>query len=303
MEKSKQLLQIAAKSSVAVLLLGESGTGKEVAARELHFKSARASRPFIAVNCGALTESLAESLLEGCSRGAFTGAIREQKGFVKAADRGTLFLDEIGELPLESQTRLLRILQEKSVTPIGTQQSIPVDFRLICATNRNLKNLVSTGLFREDLFFRLNVFPIPLPPLRKRKADFEKLVHEIWNEINSISDDERFYDFQISSEAIQKLSVYPWPGNVRQLKNVLQRYRLLGPYGTSLTEVLEQETWSFFENRKSIVHSNFCRESKPQWQKLPEVLQECGNNKTIAARQMGVSRGSLCYQMRKRGLS
>ncbi|MDR1760528.1 MAG: sigma 54-interacting transcriptional regulator, partial [Fibrobacter sp.] len=289
--------------SVPVLLLGESGTGKEVAARRLHEESARAGGAFIAVNCGALTESLAENLLEGSARGAFTGAVREQKGFVRAADRGTLFLDEIGELPLESQTRLLRIIQEKAVTPLGTQKSVAVDFRLICATNRNLRELVSRGLFREDLFFRLNVFPVPLLPLRERKEGFEKLVLDIWKEIEPVSDEEHFRDFQITAEEIRILSAYPYPGNVRQLKNVLLRYRLLAPYGASLREILSAETWNFNTTFEKNVHPVFCRENEPEWERLPEVLQNCSHNKTHAAREMGVSRGSLCYQLRKRGLS
>ncbi len=302
MEKSEQLLRIAAKSSVPVLLFGESGTGKEVAARRLHRESARAAGAFIAVNCGALTESLAENLLEGSVRGAFTGAVREQKGFVRAADRGTLFLDEIGELPLESQTRLLRIIQEKAVTPLGTQRSIAVDFRLICATNRNLRELVSRGLFREDLFFRLNVFPVFLLPLRERKDGFEKLVFDIWKEIETVSDEEHFRNFQIAPEEIRILSGFPYPGNVRQLKNVLLRYRLLAPYGTSLHEILNAETWSFGMTPGKNGRPVFCRESEPEWERLPEVLKNCRHNKTQAAREMGVSRGSLCYQLRKRGI-
>ena len=170
MQEMMRLLTIAAKSDIPVLLCGESGTGKEVAARKLHELSPRAPGPFIAVNCGALSAGLVESLFEGACRGAFTGAVCDRVGFVRAADGGTLFLDEIGELPLESQTRLLRILQEKSVTPVGSERSISVNFRLVCATHRDLDESVRAGSFREDLFFRLNVFPVRLPPLRKRPA-------------------------------------------------------------------------------------------------------------------------------------
>ena len=166
MKDPKKLLQIAANSSVTVLIQGESGAGKEVAARYIHDHSPRRFGPFVALNCGALAQNLIESTLEGSVKGAFTGAYADQKGIVRAANGGTLFLDEIGELPLDAQSKFLRILQEKAVLPVGSSKSIPVDFRLICATNRDLKKEIAAKRFREDLFFRLNVFPIFIPPLR-----------------------------------------------------------------------------------------------------------------------------------------
>ena len=174
MNRHESMLNIVAGSDVSVLLLGESGSGKEVAARYIHAHSSRAGGPFIALNCGAIAQGLVESILEGHRKGAFTGAVEEKLGLVRSAEGGTLFLDEIGELPLETQSKLLRILQEKAVTPVGAAQSIPVNFRLICATNRNLKMEIADGNFRADLFFRINVFPIEIPPLRARR-DFLRL--------------------------------------------------------------------------------------------------------------------------------
>ncbi len=295
MNDAARLLKIAAKSNVPVLICGETGTGKEVAARILHAESSRATGPFIAVNCGALNSGLVESLFEGSLRGAFTGSVRDQLGFVRAADKGTLFLDEIGELALENQTRLLRILQEHTVTPLGSQRSISVDFRLVCATHRNLEQAVCCGQFREDLYFRLNVFPVRLPPLRYRTAEFAPLVRELWNEIADVS---------IAEEDIQTLASFPWPGNVRQLKNVLCRYRILGPYGTSLSMLLGEETWNL-KNRKSLVVCDNApnyksRSNAPVWDKIKEALEECGHNKTRTAKRLGISRGCLCYQLRKK---
>ena len=180
MKPFKELLKIASKSSITVLLQGESGTGKEVAARFLHRESDRCRGPFVALNCGAIAKNLAESTLEGAKKGAFTGATADQPGVVRSAHGGTLFLDEIGEMSFDMQSKLLRILQERSVMPLGSTTAIPVDFRLVCATNKNLKAEVSAGRFREDLFFRLSTFPIQLPPLRDRE-DFDIIANEIWD--------------------------------------------------------------------------------------------------------------------------
>lgn len=290
---AKSLLEIAAKSSVPVLICGESGTGKEVMARKLHALSARSRGPFIAVNCGAISPGLIESLFEGSCRGSYTGAVANQLGFVRAADHGTLFLDEIGELPLESQTRLLRILQERAVTPIGSQQSISVDFRLVCATHRNLQLAVKTGRFREDLFFRLNVFPIRLLPLRERIDDLKMLAIEIWREISGR---------ELSQGELRSLCRFPWPGNVRQLKNVLERYLLLQNMGDSLEEILAGEPWDTHSANGAFVRDvrkTYRYGNTPSWKHILEALQECHNNKSRAAQILGISRGSLCYQLKK----
>ncbi|MFA6622938.1 MAG: sigma-54 dependent transcriptional regulator [Fibrobacteraceae bacterium] len=295
MQEMMRLLTIAAKSDIPVLLCGESGTGKEVAARKLHELSPRAPGPFIAVNCGALSAGLVESLFEGACRGAFTGAVCDRVGFVRAADGGTLFLDEIGELPLESQTRLLRILQEKSVTPVGSERSISVNFRLVCATHRDLDESVRAGSFREDLFFRLNVFPVRLPPLRKRPAsEFAALLRELWAELS---------DSPLSADDSALLRDFPWPGNVRQLKNVLCRYHLLGPHGTALSDILVEEPpdpdWAHSGVLNERRAPYRVRAVSPSWDRIRDALAEEKDNKTRAARRLGISRGALCYQVRK----
>ena len=223
MKKHEQLMLIAAKSNIPVLLQGESGVGKEIAAKFIHEHSPRNEGPFIALNCGAIARNLAESLLEGAKKGSYTGAASDHRGIVQAANGGTLFLDEIGEMPFDMQSKLLRILQEHSVLPLGATQNEPVDFRLVCATNRDLQNEVHDGNFRKDLFFRLNAFPIVIPPLRKRD-DFADIATAIWNDITA-----RTFAVQLLLRKweIRALSRYDWPGNIRQLKNVLQRYALL----------------------------------------------------------------------------
>ena len=176
MKNLDELLRIAAKSTITVLLQGESGAGKEVAARLLHKNSDRCDGPFVAVNCGAIPSQLVESTLEGSQKGAYTGATSAQTGMVRAAEGGTLFLDEIGEMPYSMQSRLLRILQEHTIRPLGSTENIPVNFRLICATNKDLKTEVALGRFRGDLFFRLNVFPINIPSLAERREDIPALI-------------------------------------------------------------------------------------------------------------------------------
>lgn len=294
----KEMLSIAASSNVPVLILGESGAGKEVAAKEIHRQSSRRDAPFVALNCGAIPTALIESILEGAEKGAFTGAVQNRVGVVRAAHGGTLFLDEIGELPLQSQARLLRILQEKKVLPIGAHQEVPVDFRLICATNRNMALLVQHGDFREDLFFRLNVFPIHVPPLRERNEEFQEIAQSLWlgiekeNLINA-------WHRELSSMELHKLKAFHWPGNIRQLKNVLERYHLLGQNSTSISVLLSDESVQY-----NYIETSSKRRPIKTAQDLPimlDILEQCRNNKSLAARKLGISRGSLCYQLKKYG--
>src|SRR6266576_3447630 len=205
-----------------VLISGESGTGKELAARALHFRGSMAQTPFVAVDCGSLVPTLMESELFGYEKGAFTGAMRSKEGLFQAASGGTIFLDEIGELPLEMQAKLLRVLQEKEVRPVGSNNKVKVDVRVIAATNRDLETAYRDGDFRKDLFFRLNVVTIHMPSLRERKSDIPTLVH--W-----------FLDkyapkqmVQVSSEAMKCMLNYEWPGNVRELENCIERAVALG---------------------------------------------------------------------------
>ena len=289
------MLRIAASSDISVLLLGESGSGKEVAARFVHAHSKRAGGPFIALNCGAIAKGLAESILEGHRKGAFTGASEERLGVVRSAEHGTLFLDEIGEMPFETQCKLLRILQERAVMPLGSCDPQPVDFRLVCATNRDLRAEVHAGRFREDLYFRLNVFPVKIPPLRERE-DFAAIAQEIWKEIADHK--------PLNANEIASLSKRKWPGNVRQLKNVLQRYSLLKPYDITLPKLLDEE---FFDpvsssiaepSRLYNIKSRRITET-PEWELICSELSKNSGNRSITAQKLGISRGCLNYQIRK----
>lgn len=292
------MLRIAASSDISVLLLGESGSGKEVAARFVHAHSKRAGGPFIALNCGAIAKGLTESILEGHRKGAFTGAVDERLGVVRSADHGTLFLDEIGEMPLEIQCKLLRILQERAVMPLGSCDPLPVDFRLVCATNRNLRSEVRAGRFREDLYFRLNVFPIKIPPLRERE-DFNTIAQEIWKEVGNSS--------LLTSAEIKLLARKEWPGNVRQLKNVLQRYSLLKPYETTLSKILEEEFYEIVETCSAadtaLYDTSRIRRnsSSPEWNLIYSELEKNKGNRKATAKKLGISRGCLYYQIRKHG--
>ena len=315
MNRHESMLRIAAYSDISVLLLGESGSGKEVAARFIHAHSKRAGGPFIALNCGAIAKGLAESILEGHRKGAFTGAVEEHLGVVRSAENGTLFLDEIGEMPLEMQCKLLRILQERSVMPLGSSKSVPVDFRLVCATNRNLHQEIASGRFREDLFFRLNVFPVKIPPLRNR-ADFEKIAADIWREVGGVE------PLSFSNFALLKKPA--WPGNVRQLKNVLQRYALLRCYGVSLAKILDEEfcpaPLNYFDAGSAASHTtgepehgakempryigSVCERPRryaasPEWNLICSELARNDGNRSVTAQRLGISRGCLNYQIKK----
>jgi len=204
-----------------VLITGESGTGKELVARTLHDRSSRRSKPFIAVNCAAFPETLLEAELFGHERGAFTGAAEKHVGKFREAHGGTLFLDEVGELPSDVQVKLLRALQDGEIDPVGARRPIRVDFRLISATNRSLIDLVKAGLFREDLYYRLNVFPIRVPPLRERREDIPELVRHFTARF--AAEESKSFVRGVSAEAMGVLMHYDWPGNVRQLENAVFR--------------------------------------------------------------------------------
>ncbi|CAM3661792.1 sigma 54-interacting transcriptional regulator [Cytobacillus oceanisediminis] len=218
---AKRMGEKVAGSDSSILITGESGTGKELFAHAIHHSSMRSHFPFVPVNCASIPESLFESEFFGYDEGAFTGAVKGGKeGFFKVADKGTIFLDEIGEMPLSMQSKLLRALQEKEIQPVGGQKAIPVDVRIIAATNRDLIQMVEDGSFRQDLYYRLNVINIELPPLRKRKEDIELIAKSLLHKL-----ERKFYrnGTAISPEAIEKLAAHKWPGNVRELENVLER--------------------------------------------------------------------------------
>ncbi len=224
MQMVRRLGERAAKSSIPVLILGESGVGKELIARAIQGSSERAGKPFVAVNCGALPENLVESILFGHEKGSFTGASDKHLGKFQEANGGTLFLDEVGELPLDMQVKLLRALQEGEIDPVGSKRPVKVDVRIISATNRNLADQVKAGLFREDLFYRLNVFPVEAPSLRDRREDIPALIDHFIRRFN-IEEGKRVSG--VSAEAMHMLAAYDWPGNVRQLENTVYRAIIL----------------------------------------------------------------------------
>ncbi|NMA20815.1 MAG: sigma-54-dependent Fis family transcriptional regulator [Lentisphaerae bacterium] len=212
-------IEKAAPTEMTVLIQGESGTGKELVARAIHQKSLRANKPFVAINCASLPENLLESELFGHLKGAFTGAVRDKNGLFLAADGGTLFLDEVGSIPVSMQLALLRALQEREIRPVGALQNIPVNVRVLAATNEDLSQRMSTGQLRDDLYYRLSVFPLKLPPLRERKSDIPLLARHFISRFKKKHDS----TLDISAEALLALEKYAWPGNVRELENSLQR--------------------------------------------------------------------------------
>jgi two-component system, NtrC family, response regulator AtoC len=228
--KIQEVLRVASRlkdTRTAVLISGESGTGKELVARAIHFRGAFANRPFVAVDCGSLVPTLIESELFGYEKGAFTGALKSKQGLFQSADTGSVFLDEIGELPLELQAKLLRVLQEKEVRPVGSNQRVKVDVRIIAATNHDLEAAYKNGTFRKDLYFRLNVVTVHVPALRERRSDIPMLVNWFCERYSPGA------DLQVSSAAMKSLINYDWPGNVRELENCVERAVALGN-GTSI---------------------------------------------------------------------
>jgi two-component system response regulator HydG len=219
MEKLYRILSKVAYSSHPVLILGESGTGKELVARSIHFNGSNAAKPFIPVDCGSLVPTLIESELFGYVKGAFTGANRAKDGLLVAAEGGTVFLDEIGELPLDLQSKLLRALQEKEVRPVGATHAVPIDVRILAATNRDLSTMVEQGRFRKDLFFRLNVVNLKIPPLRERKQDIPLLAAHFLEKMRR----EKNVPYTFSDEALRLMTEFEWPGNVRELENAIER--------------------------------------------------------------------------------
>jgi transcriptional regulator with PAS, ATPase and Fis domain len=219
MEKLYRIISKAAHSTHPVLILGESGTGKELVARSIHYSGAYKDKPFIPVDCGSLVPTLIESELFGYVRGAFTGAVRPKEGLLATAEGGTVFLDEVGELPIDLQSKLLRAIQEKEIRPVGGTRAIPINVRILAATNRDLDTAVSQGTFRRDLYFRLNVLTLRIPPLRERKQDIPLLIGHILDRINNNTQ----MQHAIGDDALRLMLDYDWPGNVRELENCVER--------------------------------------------------------------------------------
>lgn len=226
-QQVRHLMSQVADKEVSVLITGESGTGKEVVARNLHYHSPRREKPFVPVNCGAIPGELLESELFGHEKGAFTGAISSRVGRFELAEGGTLFLDEIGDMPLNMQVKILRVLQEKTYERVGSNRTLNADVRVVAATHKNLDSMISEGLFREDLYYRLNVFPIEMPALRERVEDLPLLI----NELISRMEKEKRGSIRLNSAAVMSLCRHDWPGNVRELANLVERLAILHPYG------------------------------------------------------------------------
>jgi Nif-specific regulatory protein len=277
MRKLSDFIYKVARTNATVLLLGESGTGKDLAAKAIHNLSKRSEKPYLAQFCGSIPDTLLESELFGYKKGAFTGANSDKKGLFEVANNGTFFLDEIGDISLPLQAKLLRVLQNKEIMRVGDTQVIKVDVRVIAATNKDLKQLVKEGKFREDLLYRLNVFPIKLPPLRERKGDIPLLTKHI---INKYSDRKII----LSAAAMKKLEDYIWPGNVRQLENVIQRSLILCDENKLLPEhiIIEDES-----SGEDIKFTGTLKEFEKLL--LMKRLEEFDQNRTQAAKSLGVS--------------
>jgi len=293
------LLGKIAASSAPVLITGESGTGKELVARAIHASGERASGPFVAINCAAMPAQLLESELFGHEKGAFTDARTAKPGLLVAAKGGTIFLDEIGELPLEVQPKLLRALQEHAVRPVGATTEITFDARLICATNRNLETMVETHTFREDLFFRVNVLSVELPPLRSRGGDTLVLASHFLDRIAARAR-KRIIGF--SPEAAQKLIAYAWPGNVRELENCIERAVALASFDQITVSDLPEKVRSFQSSQivlSSDDPSTFVTLEELERRYVARVLEGVSGNKAAAARVLGIERKTL-YRMLER---
>jgi Nif-specific regulatory protein len=276
-----QFVSRVAPHESTVLIRGESGTGKELVARAIHRTSKRGNRPFVAINCAALTESLLESELFGHERGAFTGAITQKKGKIEIADGGTLFLDEIGELALTLQAKLLRVLQEREFERVGGTRPIKVDIRLIAASNRNLDEAVKSNLFRQDLFFRLNVVSIMLPPLRERRDDIP-LLATYFVQKYARATDRRVV--AISPEAHRLLKNYDWPGNVRELQNALERAVVLGSSDHIRPEDLPEALVENNESTDAGVTRYHDAVNTVKRQLILRAIEQAGGNFTEAAK-------------------
>jgi DNA-binding NtrC family response regulator len=292
-----RLVEKVATTNTNILIGGESGTGKELVARAIHHHSPRAAKPFLAVNCGALPESLLESELFGHTRGAFTGAIVEKKGLFRAADGGTLFLDEIGEISPTMQVRLLRALQEHEVTPVGASQAIKFDARIIAATNRDLEREVEAGRFREDLFYRLNVIEIWLPPLRERREDVPLLVRHF---VKKIAKEQNAPEKNVQPAAMAALVNYSFPGNVRELQNAVERAFTLSAAEIDLDSLpprIKNETAHALPVRDTENFRPTLAEIERRY--IFDVMKSVNQDKTAAAQILGIDLSTLYRKLKR----
>ena len=307
MQEVFTLVEQVSQSKVTVLLRGESGTGKELIAHAIHYHSPRAEQPFIKLSCAALPETLLESELFGHEKGAFTGAIRAKPGRFELADGGTLFLDEIGDIPLSIQVKLLRVLQEKKFERVGGTKTISVDVRIITATNRDLEAAMQQKLFREDLYYRLNVVPIFIPPLRERKEDIPALIDSFLHRFSA----EYGKEVRISPSVLASLAYYPWPGNVRELENCVERLmvqtrgdlierddlpvQLQVPSATGVTAIPTTPTIPTGTLSKTV--------EEIEKEQITTAMIKCGGVQARAARLLGITPRQLGYKLKKYNIS
>ena len=303
LEQVRQMIARLARTQAPVLITGESGSGKELAARLIHENGARRERPFIAVNCGAIPESLMESEFFGYRKGAFTGAEQDRDGFFQAADGGTLFLDEVAELPLPMQVKLLRAIQEKCVRKVGATAEEPVDVRLISATHQTLADSVAAGAFRQDLYFRLNVIELRMPPLRERREDVPGIAQAILERIAAQGGGS---PPQLSSAALQELMAYDFPGNIRELENIIERATALlagdviGPEDLRLRAVaFDDEPGASGTRASARVLPLPEHLDRIERDLIVEALTETGFNRTAAAKRLGITFRQLRYRMQR----
>ncbi len=301
MRKVFSLIDRAARVDSKVLITGEPGTGKELVARAIHLNSARASYPFVPVNCSAIPESLIESELFGHARGAFTGAVADHSGKFKQADRGTLFLDEIGDMSLMMQAKVLRVIEDGIVEPIGGSQPVPVDVRIIAATNKDLRAEIANGNFRDDLFFRLNVIPIYLPPLRERQEDIQPLAEFFLEEI---CESEGLVRKSFSRNVWPILESYPWPGNVRELRNVVERAAVLSTDPIIDAPLITEALHSRSTPPVVEVSNQTLREARENFEREYILKTLASNDGRIqdTARALGIQRSHLWKKMKRYGI-
>lgn len=308
MEALHAAIQRIANTPATVLIRGESGTGKELVARSIHVSSLRAHKSFVAVHCAAVPEALIESTLFGHERGAFTGAHQQKKGRLEQASGGTVFLDEIGDIPIATQVKLLRVLQEKEYERVGGSATIPVDVRVIAATHRNLEAMVQTGEFREDLYYRLNVIPLVLPPLRDRREDVPSLIRYFLEKFNQ----EHHRTLQLAPSFVEVLSAYHWPGNIRELQNCIERLVALSDSRIVGINSIPESLVSYFDH---MLATSTPPKTKPRFaqaqetlpdrldaierDRLREALTKAGWVKAKAARLLGMTTRQISYRMQK----
>ncbi len=294
MQRVYKLIEKVSQHNYPVLILGESGTGKELVARSIHFSGPRRQKPFVPVDCSALVPTLIESELFGYVKGAFTGALHSRQGLLEAADQGTLFLDEIGDLPVDLQAKLLRVLQEREVKPVGATERININLRVIAATNRDLEVAIRSGAFRQDLYFRLNVVQIKLPPLRERKSDIPLLLNSF---LEKFCDPERTVR-TISEEAMRRLMAYDWPGNVRELENAVERAVALGS-GPILQVGDLPSSLQYSPVERAPESDEIVPLEEIERRAIFRALRETGGDKLAAARLLGIGKTTLYRKLKQ----